>query len=299
MADQAEHAFIKTFVNTISTQAISYGDDYQQPPENSLRKIPVLPISVPEPPARKETVSSSAATLNLTIKSTKPPVTYALAGIHPTDTIAAIKQHLFATHPTAPAPDAQRLLLKGKALADNKLLKEYTVNDGDTINLMVKPGVEWNAASVASPVPKSATSQTPQLSSNSSLLEGTPTSSSTSSSGKKHQRIPSVVLSPSPANDDDLDKSPKRDVLLPLDTNELDLGPSSPVLRATLGTYHLMISNPAFWEKMLALLRAEFTSEADALTAFECFLAASKGDISVSDIAKIRDHVGVIGMAGT
>ncbi|KIK69284.1 hypothetical protein GYMLUDRAFT_214381 [Collybiopsis luxurians FD-317 M1] len=295
MADQAEHAFIKTFVNTISTQPISYGDDYQQPPENSLKKIPILPVSVPEPPAPKETSPSSSATLNLTIKSTKPPVTYTLSGIHPTDTIAAIKEHLSATNPTAPAPNSQRLLLKGKALADNKLLKEYTVKDGDTINLMVKPGVDWNPSAPSIVPPLSA--PTPKLaadeSSSTSLLEGTH-----SGKGKRHQRIPSVVLSPSPSNDDP-DKSPKKDVLLALDTNELDLGSSSPVLRETLGSYHLTISNPAFWEKLLALLRAEFSSEADALAAFEDFLAASKGGMSASDIAKIRDRVGVVGMAGT
>ena len=34
--------------------------------------------------------------------------------------------------------------MKGKALADSKLLKEYSVKDGDTVNLMVKAGVEWN-----------------------------------------------------------------------------------------------------------------------------------------------------------
>lgn len=45
--------------------------------------------------------------------------------------------------------------------------------------------------------------------------------------------------------------------------------------------------------------RAEFTTENDALLAFEDFLRASKGTLSASEIAKIRDHVGVVGMAGT
>ncbi|KAE9393223.1 hypothetical protein BT96DRAFT_967239 [Gymnopus androsaceus JB14] len=283
MADQAEHAFIKTFVNTISTQAVTYDDEYQQPPENSLKRVPILPIDVPLPPVIKEpAASSSSATLTLTIKSTKPPITYTLSGIHPTDTIAAIKQHLIATNPNAPAPDVQRLLLKGKALADNKLLKEYTVKDGDTINLMVKPGVEWNPSAPSAP-----SIQTPQpsslpISSSTGSLSG-----SVSGGGKKHshQRIPSVVLSPSPSTMSSMPiqrqrrlwRCPERDFgLVSFDDIE-----------------------PAFWERMIGFLRSEFTREADALTAFEDFLAASKGSLTASDIAKIRDQVGVVGMAGT
>ena len=45
--------------------------------------------------------------------------------------------------------------------------------------------------------------------------------------------------------------------------------------------------------------RSEFTTEADILTAFEDFLRASKGSLTASQIAKIRDQVGVVGMAGT
>ena len=59
--------------------------------------------------------------------------------MQPTDTIQAIKAQL-ASEAGAPPADVQRLLLKGKALADAKLLKEYDVKDGDTVNLMVKPG---------------------------------------------------------------------------------------------------------------------------------------------------------------
>jgi UV excision repair protein RAD23 len=37
----------------------------------------------------------------------------------------------------------------------------------------------------------------------------------------------------------------------------------------------------------------------DASVAFEDYLAASKAVLTASEIAKIRDFVGVIGMAGT
>ena len=37
----------------------------------------------------------------------------------------------------------------------------------------------------------------------------------------------------------------------------------------------------------------------DVHSAFEDFLCSAKGSLTASEIAKIRDQVGVIGMAGT
>lgn len=123
------------------------------------------------------------------------------------------------------------------------------MNDGDTINLMVKPGVDWNPSAPAVPIvktPQSLEMPLPQAASSSSISSTGP---------RRHQRIPSVVLSPSPSNDD-LDTSPKKDVLLTLDTDNLGLGlGTGNAPKETLGSYHLTISNPAFWEKMLVLLR--------------------------------------------
>ena len=44
MAEQAERAFARTFLNTLATQPVAYADDFQQPPEQSLRRVPVLPV---------------------------------------------------------------------------------------------------------------------------------------------------------------------------------------------------------------------------------------------------------------
>ena len=49
---------------------------------------------------------------------------------------------------------------------------------------------------------------------------------------------------------------------------------------------------------ILFCCRKEFTSETDLNLAFEHFLCATKGSLTASEIAKIRDTVGVIGMAG-
>ena len=44
MAEQAEATFLKNFVGVIANQPVSYPDDFQAPPEQSLRRIPVVPV---------------------------------------------------------------------------------------------------------------------------------------------------------------------------------------------------------------------------------------------------------------
>ncbi|KAG9221610.1 hypothetical protein CCMSSC00406_0005523 [Pleurotus cornucopiae] len=292
MADQAEVAFATTFLNTLSTQPVTYADDYQQPPENSLRRVPVLGIDLPPPPERKHEVISDAANpqrtfrvlcecetegISVTIKSLKPAASFSLT-IDPTDTISDLKSKL-AAQPNAPPADVQRLLLKGKALVDTKLVKEYNVKNGDTFTLMFKPGVEWDPSK-----PTESPSSTPSI----MLIDSSKTPPPTGA--RKHQRIPSVVLSPSPSSG-----SPtfEKTIDIPL---TLDASTSLP---EPMSTYHTTVAKPEFWERLRAFLSAEFPDESDAVLAFEEFLRASKGTLTASEIAKIRDEVGVIGMAGT
>jgi hypothetical protein len=44
MTEQAELAFAKTFLNTLSTQPVTFANDYRQPLENSLKRITVFPV---------------------------------------------------------------------------------------------------------------------------------------------------------------------------------------------------------------------------------------------------------------
>ena len=44
MAEQAELAFIKSFSSNLATLPLQYPDDYAQPPQNSLRRVPVLQV---------------------------------------------------------------------------------------------------------------------------------------------------------------------------------------------------------------------------------------------------------------
>ena len=189
-----------------------------------------------------------ADSISITFKSTKPVQAYTLQ-VQPTDTIAQIKAQLAAV-PGAPPADAQRLLLKGKALADAKLLREYAVKDGDTVNLMVKPGFDWDPSKISAPAPApvaaSPSSASKPLGESESV---TLLPSPEPKSRQGHGRIPSVVLSPSPS----LTASPGEklvDIPLVLDTSNMPASPSS----VSETPYHTTICKPEFWEKLYAFL---------------------------------------------
>jgi ubiquitin-like protein 4 len=44
MSAQAEAAFVRTYLNTIGSQSVTYADDFQQAPEATLKKVPLLPV---------------------------------------------------------------------------------------------------------------------------------------------------------------------------------------------------------------------------------------------------------------
>lgn len=180
-------------------------------------------------------------------------------------------------------------MIKGKVLADNKLLKEYdSAVDGVVINLMVKPGTQWNAeepvkpASTLDPAPAQSATRTGHA-------------RSPSQGGHADEfPVPSLVLeAPSSPTDS------KRPIPLKLDTETvIPSRPSSPWSGVT-HNYVAVVTSTGFWERLRKFLGNEFVDEEDADAAFESFLLASKDRLSAGEIAKIRDAVGVVGMAGT
>jgi hypothetical protein len=150
-----------------------------------------------------------------------------------------------ATQPTAPPADAQRLLLKGKALADGKLVKDYNVKDGDTVNLMIKPGYHWDPSAPlpeTTSVPSRSLSQSPEL----SLLDSKP------KLVFQHGRGPSIVLSPSPSHVSLSSENGKpSDIPLILDTSAI---PTPSLTTEALSTHHNTIARPEFWENLRAFL---------------------------------------------
>ncbi|KAF8761685.1 OPT oligopeptide transporter protein [Rhizoctonia solani] len=255
-----EATFVKSHVAALSGLPTTYPNTFEPAPEDFSRKLPVVPIEIPPPPERKNAQPSASGQINVTVKSLKPALAFPLV-VLPTDSIASIKEQL-AQHSRAPPADAQRLLLKGKALADNKLLQEYDIGDGATINLLIKPGVEWTG--IERPM--------------ATLSEKSPSHLRLPS----QENIPSVVLSPIP---DPEGRAPSPHALA------LD-APPPPISSSVRQSYHQTISNPAFWDKMQAFLSAEFSNREDADNAFEAFLIASKEQLTAGEIAKIRDATG-------
>ncbi|KAI0090457.1 hypothetical protein BDY19DRAFT_773129 [Irpex rosettiformis] len=303
MADQAELAFVKKYAETIGAQPVNYTDDFQPPLQDYLPRVPTLLIPVPPPPEKKQ-VEDTALTgaISIIIKSTKPAWTSTLS-VDPADTIATVKTSL-ASLPGAPPADSQRLLLKGKALVDTKLLKEYDVKEGDTVNLMVRAGSLWDPSQLTNPSttltasPGESGATTPLITTSAAETEPesiTLVPEQTKQTRSGHTRIPSVVLSPSPSltpiGDEKL-----IDIPLTLDTSNLASASLPPPPNTP---YHTKIAQADFWQRLHAFLSCEFESESDAEHAWEDFFCASKGTLSVSEIAKIRDTVGVLGMAGS
>ena len=49
MSDQAEHAFVKAFVNILASQPVTFDNDFQEQPANTLKRAPVLQVSTINP----------------------------------------------------------------------------------------------------------------------------------------------------------------------------------------------------------------------------------------------------------
>ncbi|KAK7044448.1 ubiquitin-like protein [Favolaschia claudopus] len=290
MAEQAEVAFLRVYLNTLSSQPLTYNDNYQQPPQNSLKKVPVLQIALPPPPVRAAAAADTASTLTLTFKSLKPAATFTLSSIHPADSIQSLKQRI-AAEPNGPPVSAQRLLFKGKALADAKLVKEYpNLLSGETVNLVLKPTTTTSSTTdmdtLPAPKPTLSTGDRPVVS-----------AAEAAAHPRRHTRIPSVVLSPSPSHDNAAGSpaASVTDITLTLDNIDAEPG----LAAAELSTYHEKLAEPEFWEALLVFLNSSFPAPADAARAWEDFLRASKNTLTASEVARIRDRCGVSGMAGT
>lgn len=179
---------------------------------------------------------------------------------------------------------------------------------------MVKPGVEWDPVAKPKELPSLLLSGAPPL----QEMETASLSPAHPATEKKrgHTRIPSVVLS-TPASP--LEKP--QDIQL-VDGDGFTLStvtdmPTEPSIPQS--TYRTAVSQPEYWQNLLSFLRSSppttllyvlyltelpfvprsrFPNHGDVSIAFEDYLAASKGVLTASEIAKIRDSVGVTGMAG-
>jgi len=319
---EEEIASMTGHANTLTLIPVVYPNDHVPDPDevDLPHKLTPFPVDLPPPPEIATTQDGAATRGNcsLAIKSLKPPVTFTLVDVSGTDTVLSIKERLALEHSRAPNADIQRLLLKGKALADNKLFKEYLPpsSEGGEVNLtlMIKTGASWDAEE------KPTTTTHPRLHLEPDSLQPV--------AGRKHARtpsegqadqfpVPSLTLS-TPGSPTSVTERAQ----VPLDIADPDYphlirpgSPSSPGNAGISGLQHALLTRTEFWVHFRDFLQKEVSElyasgyhgggnvasdlEVEADELLESFLLASKGSLEATEVARIRDAVDIKGMAGT
>ena len=232
-------------------------------------------VPVCEPPStsteeQDEPESSSSNEIQLTVKSLKPPLTFTLSAA-PTSTILSLKQRLADSHGSkgAPAAEGQRWILKGKSMGDQKLLKEYNVQDGAVINLMV-------TKSVAAPPSASTT-----------------TTTSDDPEEATAQAVPALTLS-DPSNSETTKPAVSLDNLPPASHSSASVHSSV--------AYRERIQDPALWDEVRSMLERRFerveNRDAECQQAWEAMLGGCQEWIDPGKKALIREKVGYSAMGG-
>ncbi|KAJ6460817.1 hypothetical protein C8R47DRAFT_117503 [Mycena vitilis] len=213
-----------------------------------------------------------------------PPETYTLTE-HPTDPSPPSKNTLKCSR-TGPLSRRRDSSLQGQALADAKLVRYVHISprwrryrESRILHRQYQPTHPRQShphvrLRQAPHTPRSRPRKSPPP----------PTRGAAS--------IPFVVLSPSPSSESSAG-SPANDITVTLDAE----GGGLPAEETS--AYHVALAEPVFWEKFMVFLNESFPSPADAERAWEDLLRASKNTLTASEVARIRDHVGVSGMAGT
>jgi hypothetical protein len=157
-------------------------------------------------------------------------------------------------------------------MGDGKLLREFAVEDGAVVNLMVK--------AVVAPTPEPAAVEVPFV----PMSEGP---------------IPTFTVSSEPSS--------RLGGIPPIATSLPDSAFASPttISPGTMGeSAHFIstVSSPSLWKDAYALLQRHFGAteegQVEAKKAWESWLSGSREYISASDKALIREHVGVSAMGG-
>ncbi|GAA6027125.1 hypothetical protein JCM8097_002411 [Rhodosporidiobolus ruineniae] len=274
---------VKTTAELLASQKLRYPHNYVPPVEDRHRRATLVNVPVVEPPstaADDDEAGPSTATIRLTIKSLKPPLSFSLDA-RPTASIADLKHQLAQAQSAAPPADQQRWLLKGKALADAKLLKEYPVEDGSVVTLMVaKSAASTPAASVPvrSPNPAAA--------------------SSSSDDPSDAPAVPALTLSePSTSS------APAPQLSLSTDLDHLPLSTSTsadnPAVVGESDSFLTTVASPELWEDVRELTERQFGKDSkEAQKVWEAMFAGCRDWIRPNQKALVRERVGYSAMGG-
>ncbi|WVR04082.1 hypothetical protein IAU60_001081 [Kwoniella sp. DSM 27419] len=285
-----ERAFIKRYTEGLTSHKVEYPADFSTPLEDRPRKVAVVGVAVAEPPTAEgmDIDTPSQDTVSLTVKSLRPSLSLTISA-QLTDSVSDLKAQIAKSTDSAPSADSQRLLLKGKALTDSKLLKEYDIADGAILHLMIKAPASAAAASTSSS--SAPTPANPGLSTSEATFPHPPGGSSAAPASTPAP--PALTITTS------VDSDSAAGTQRPLTVTDASAPPLGPQAQVSSATYHTTIADPQFWQKIHALCVSEFAYEEEADSAWETFLTAMKGKLSAGEAAKIRDVVGVSGMGGS
>lgn len=291
---------IKRHLQAISNQSIKLNNDYCSPINQRPRKvnIPQIPLAeLPEPNFNStHTDSSSSEPIPLTIKSLKPALVFNL-NCSPTSTIAELKQQLIKSNSsTAPSIDSQRWLYKGKALADNKLLKEYdTIKANETIHLMIKASTTTPSSVLTAPNPSESDDPT--------TPKANVLSSSTSDSSQRSPNPPVPMNIPKITMENDGGQLGEIPIIARSRSGSVHTSSSHSPHSGISESFRSLVTKNEFWVDLKEFLTQQFgpygsSSESNARQMWEHWFIASKEWLSASDIARIREAAGISGMAG-
>ncbi|GAA5867276.1 hypothetical protein JCM8547_003144 [Rhodosporidiobolus lusitaniae] len=281
---QSELSSFKTTADLLASQKLRYPHGYVPPAEERPRKPTLVNVPVVDPPstaADDDEAGPSNETISLTVKSLKPPLSFTLSA-RPTSTIADLKAQLAKSESAAPPPEAQRWILKGKAMGDSKLLKEFPVEAGSTINLMV--------TKVASPSPSPA----PPAAS----------SSSTSDDPSDAHAVPALTLSEPAAPGTSPSEPPQLSLAtdlsnLPLSTSADSSTNFDPALAGLSDQFLSGVQDPEWWTEVRALCEKKFgEGSKDAQTVWEGFFGGARDWVTPNQKALIRERVRFSAMGG-
>lgn len=299
-AIQGELAAFKATADLLASQKLALPNSYCPPLNQRHKRATLVQVPVCAPPstaADDDTAGPSndpAANANrdvyhLTVKSLKPAFALELEA-SPTATIRDLKLRLADEYPDrAPGPDAQRWILKGKAMGDNKLLKEFAAvvaahaadpNTPTVINLMVNKSAA--AAAAADPVDAPAASA--------------PSPKSPSKSGG----IPELTLSePDPVTGHARRSSVSLRADLDRTSASRDEANSSSSLAGESEQFLADVTAPDLWIDVRRVCEEKFSRNGgEAQKVWEAMFGGARDWISPSQKALIREQVGYSAMGG-
>ncbi|GAA5879849.1 hypothetical protein JCM1840_006972 [Sporobolomyces johnsonii] len=265
----------KATAGVLATQKLRFPSSYVPPLEDRPKKATLVNVPVCDPPSvtPADDAAPSTESITLTIKSLKPPLTFSLSAA-PTATISSLKAQLSAADKTAPPPEAQRWILKGKAMGDSKLLKEFAVQDGTVINLMV--------TKTAAPTPSTSSA---------------PADPADAPAAPSDSAVPALTLSEPSSSSNPPQLSLKTDLgSLPLTTSSS--ADNNPSVAGSSDAFLATASSPELWQDVRNVVEKRFPNGGEAQKAWEAMFSGCQEWISPNQKALIRERVDYSAMGG-